>query len=481
MQLRLELSESDVRTRTQPLRSPVPSFDDLLFAAGVAALAWVPLWFGSERPVAWGINAALFGALVIAYEAGVLWRGRAHAVAVRRVALLAACITVVAIWCLLQASTWLPASSQAPIWQLARETLQTNIAGSISVNRDATIVALLRLLTAACAFWLMLQLCRSSVRARRLVGALAVVGAGYAAYGIVAFFGFPGTILWFTKFHYLDSLTATFVNRNTYAAYGGIGLVCALVRLSGTVLDAVKRGEGRMTATLLAAFVGPVGMWLAMACLIAVALVLTGSRGGIAAAFAGVATAAVITGLQGRRGRTAKFIGGTVVALILLGAVLVSFGDLLASRLNRHGLEAPDRIAVYELTAQSIADRPLTGFGYGTFQHVFPMYRDARLGVMRVWDRAHNTYLEIVQGLGIPAALALFTGVALLLYRCFAGALRRRRALTAPTAASAVSVALLLHACVDFSLQSQAVALTWMALLGAGVAQSWSSRIATDA
>jgi hypothetical protein len=35
------------------------------------------------------------------------------------------------------------------------------------------------------------------------------------------------------------------------------------------------------------------------------------------------------------------------------------------------------------------------------------------------------------------------------------------------------------HAFVDFSLQIQAVALAWTALLAAGLAQSWSSRIAT--
>jgi hypothetical protein len=44
----------------------------------------------------------------------------------------------------------------------------------------------------------------------------------------------------------------------------------------------------------------------------------------------------------------------------------------------------------------------------------------------------------------------------------------------------AVSVAFLagVHALVDFSLQIQAVTLTFMAVLGAGVAQSKSSRVA---
>jgi hypothetical protein len=46
--------------------------------------------------------------------------------------------------------------------------------------------------------------------------------------------------------------------------------------------------------------------------------------------------------------------------------------------------------------------------------------------------------------------------------------------------AVSASVMVALHAFVDFSMQIQAVALTWTALLAAGVAQSWSSRVDTS-
>ena len=48
---------------------------------------------------------------------------------------------------------------------------------------------------------------------------------------------------------------------------------------------------------------------------------------------------------------------------------------------------------------------------------------------------------------------------------------------TVPRVAAAVSFLVGIHALVDFSLQIQAVALTFMAVLGAGVAQSESSRL----
>jgi hypothetical protein len=49
-----------------------------------------------------------------------------------------------------------------------------------------------------------------------------------------------------------------------------------------------------------------------------------------------------------------------------------------------------------------------------------------------------------------------------------------------PIVATAASVLLGVHAFVDFGLQTQSVTLLWAALLGAGVAQSWSSRKELD-
>jgi O-antigen ligase len=125
-------------------------------------------------------------------------------------------------------------------------------------------------------------------------------------------------------------------------------------------------------------------------------------------------------------------------------------------------------------------DAPFLGMGYGTFEDIFPMYRDASIGPLwGIWDKAHNTYLEVLQGLGLPMGFVFIASVAFLVFLCFRGALTRQRDAIAPAVAASASVIVGLHSLVDFSLQMQAVALTWMALLGLGVAQSWSSRTAT--
>ena len=109
---------------------------------------------------------------------------------------------------------------------------------------------------------------------------------------------------------------------------------------------------------------------------------------------------------------------------------------------------------------------------------VFPLFRNQSLSVEAAWDQAHNTYLEIFQGLGLLFGTMLIATVVLLVARCVKGATTRQQSAMVPCVAASVAFLVGVHSFVDFSLQIQAVAITFMALLGAGVAQSESSRVA---
>ena len=104
------------------------------------------------------------------------------------------------------------------------------------------------------------------------------------------------------------------------------------------------------------------------------------------------------------------------------------------------------------------------------------MFRDRSLSVEGIWEQAHNTYLEVFQGLGLIFGSMLLASVGLLVRACFSGASTRERGLMVPSVATGVACVVGMHALLDFSLQMQAVTLTFMAVLGAGVAQSKSSR-----
>jgi O-antigen ligase len=459
------------------------SFDRKLFAALMVGLAFAPFWLGSNRPIAWGVNAIYYGALAILYEAALLWSGRSHPVALRRIWFPALAFMSVVVWSLLQIAPFMPESWRHPIWRMASDALGEPIAGAISVNPDLTVLAVTRLLTCGLVFWLSLQLCRSERRARAMVKGIALIGLGYAVYGILAFFVWPDTILWFDKEYYRDSLTSTFVNRNSYATYSGIGLICAFTcSLQAFQCEFVPAGAGKVqrVAALVAAALGPGGWWIACSFIVGGALVLTGSRGGVASSSAGLLAFVILAAIRGRERSVAVGVA-IILSFCIIGVALIAFGDFLAERLRAQAMESDDRLAVYALAWRVIADAPWLGSGYGAFQEVFKMYRDSSLRPGLFWDRAHDSYLELLQGLGIPVALLFITGVAVLVHRCVYWASIRQEGGLVPLATAAASIIVGLHAIVDFSLQVQAVALTWVALLGAGVAQSWGSNVVKTA
>ena len=120
-----------------------------------------------------------------------------------------------------------------------------------------------------------------------------------------------------------------------------------------------------------------------------------------------------------------------------------------------------------------VAERPWQGHGYGNFEAAFAQHRDERFGD-RV-DMAHNTYIEHLVELGVPATLLLYLGPLLLFGYCVRGVFARRRDQLFPLVAVGATVLVALHALVDFSLQIPAVAVTYAALLGIGVAQATPS------
>jgi O-antigen ligase len=359
---------------------------------------------------------------------------------------------------------------------VASDAMGQTLEASISVNRDLTSLALMRLLTAASVFWLAVQLCRDGSRANRLIAAIAMIGAAYAVYGLVA--AKTGQIPWLDIPASDGRVTSTFVNHNSYATFAGIGLI-AFIGLLLRVYErhAVAGGSWRFRLASFIDTTGGNGAWLLIGSFMSfVALLLTGSRGGVLSTGLGLAALGVLALCRGdqRSRRPTAAIGFLVVLLI---ATLFVFGSLFADKFSASGFADSNRLAVFLLTARSILDLPLLGYGYGTFSDVFPMYRDQSISIAGAWTQAHDSYIEQLQGLGVVFGGMLIAVLALLALRCVRGAIERQENATMPCVAVGVACLLGVHSTVDFSLQIQAVTLTFMAVLGAGVAQATSSRV----
>lgn len=457
--------------------------DGTLFFALIIALAWAPLWLGSNRPLAWGVNAIVFPSLVLVYEVLLFVRDRRHPIGIKFLAVPAGLFGAVVVWIFIQMSILTPAPLQHPIWAMTADVLERPVDGSISVNRDLTALALLRLLTAASALWISIQLCYKAERAHFIIRAIGVIVAAYAAYGLLSYALFSSAIFWFNVPDDANFVRSTFVNHNSFATYAGFGLVAT----TGTVLrlyrQAVPENSGSFVHRL-SVFIEATGRrgWflLGTGFVTLVSLLASGSRAGITATVFGLFVLFVMTFARRARGAGERIEAIVFVAVAVIACFLF-FGDVFVGRLASNGFTDVSRLSVYLITLQSILDAPFIGFGYGTFADVFPMYRDRSISVAGVWDKAHDTYLEVFQGLGLIFGTMLLAALAYLVYRCVIGASKRRQSATPAIVASAAALLAAVHALVDFSLQMQAVTLTLMTLIGAGFAQSMSSRlIASD-
>jgi O-antigen ligase len=96
-----------------------------------------------------------------------------------------------------------------------------------------------------------------------------------------------------------------------------------------------------------------------------------------------------------------------------------------------------------------------------------------------LFDKAHNTYLELALDLGIPVAVALVLAVAVVAARCAKGFAIRSRDRELPMLGVAATILVGLHALADFSLQIPGMACTYFTLLGLAWNQSWGSRSGT--
>jgi O-antigen ligase len=372
-------------------------------------------------------------------------------------------------WAGLQVSPWTPAAFHHPLWSEAARVTGAPIDGRITVDPAATRAGLARLGLYVAVGFLAVQLARDRRRAAALAGAVAVGAVASAAAGLADAL---------TRNHLLPAIpdqawvTGTFVSRNHFATLAGLGLLAAVALatrpLRGALSDPAGP-RGRLLNVAHAVFGSNGAVWCAGALLL-VALLMSGSRAGVAASVAGLCV--LVAGLA-RAGRVGPRRAGAAVAACLgvVTGFLALVGTETADRVTQSVGQFEGRRLAYMATLQAIRDRPLLGTGLGTFQDVFPAYQPAELE--NTFQNAHNTYLENGLELGVPAAVLLALAPAAAARQCWRGLRRRRRDQHYPALALAATALVGLHATLDSSLEMPGVTLPYVILLATGVAQSF--------
>ncbi|MEA3641106.1 MAG: O-antigen ligase family protein [Lamprobacter sp.] len=388
----------------------------------------------------------------------------------------------VTLWGFVQSLPGVAPGWQHPVWAQTATLLEMpELEGALSLVPERSVEVATHYLTYLAFAWLAFWCSRRGRNQDLLLKVFIATQAAYAAYGLVVYFAGTETILWFDKDAYLGVLTSTFINRNSYATYAGLGTLAALAlilrylrRLLMSDSDGDSDARSRLRDFVETFTVS--GWPVAMAVLLCfLALLLTESRMGLIAFLAGVAVLLLGWSLRLPAGRPrAVGLGLVSLPLALLALNLFLSGDQTAARFEYLFERGDGRFEVYPLIQQAIAERPWTGYGLGSFESAFSLFRDETVPFL--YRRAHSDYLELAMEIGWPATLVLVGAFVLMLVSALMAAIQRQEFELALLFVAA-TVQIGLHSLVDFSMQMPAVVFAYLLLAGLAFGSSARTRV----
>jgi len=331
----------------------------------------------------------------------------------------------------------------------------SGVGRTISIDPFATQVAAIHFFALGVFFTLAVTLFDSALRIRFAVSFITVFGFVYAFFAILQSVLSPEAIYGFYR-RFGSAPFGSFVSRNNFAAWIELAVMFPIAFLFTSNIERDKRL-----------------IYVTAAAVMGIALLVSGSRGGLVAFVSGVVFLFLLT----FRARTIK---GTALRVLLvlglLGAIVAGSmfvgGESSLTRLSDEQAAAGtnvDRLHIWGVTLKIIGESFPLGNGLGSFGSAYTRF-DANSGFERV-EQAHNDYLQVVSDAGLPG---IILGVIFLFFlirygiRVMRSENRFRRGIGAGALAGLFAV--LVHSLFDFVLHTTAIALFFLTILAMLVA-----------
>jgi hypothetical protein len=410
-----------------------------------------PIDFFLSWPGMLGLRLLISGSGLVVVATALSLRERTFVQEVTRPALF--CVAIPAIWMIVQT---LPVAPFAhPFWESAANALHHPVAGSISIDIGATILAISHLSLAVVVTLLCTAISIDRTRAEWVLIALTITTS------LISVSSLCGQLVptWFG--------TATNIEvKDEIFAYASLGLMLGVT--TGYLF--FERFETRRTRQkhALSKLIFQEG-----ACtfaLVTSGLVVLQSRDHqvLFVAIAGLSVLLTVILIR-RIGLGALTGGAIVVTLIIIGTVVASTGHLRAADLLFAYSTAPD--ASIELARRMLEDAPWAGTGAGTFGSLRPLYQTFEdAGNIAIPSSAAALSIELGRTLfwlTIGLALVLFV----VLLRC---TLKRGRDSIYAAAGASSLMLMMLGSFINAGLLATPVWLCVSAILGLALAQSKS-------
>jgi O-antigen ligase len=335
-----------------------------------------------------------------------------------------------------------------------------------SLLPHATELAWLQWMACLTAFCLVLEIAERGESLQRLVLALVLLGSAESIFGITQFLTGWQPLARFLPREDLQPL-GTYINRDHFAGLlemvSPFALAWTLEQTRGIARYPRRVPVSSLRPLLISPQAGRLAGGLFLSALFLVALISSASRMGI---FSGLVGASIVCLLwhsssRGRRSEGVVVLG--FLGIVTLLALWIGIGPALARYAAPHPLA--ERWSMWANALHVVRQSPVLGTGLGTLAVAVTPFQTAF--VDRVFDHAHNDYLEFAAELGLPGALLLFAAV----FRIFGKSVRavyhpsRGMPRFLVLGAAGSLLAILGHSLVDFNLHLPANALVFAVVL----------------
>lgn len=340
----------------------------------------------------------------------------------------------------------------------------------LSLHPWYTLQDLFRFSAYAACYFLTVQLLHTPQRMRQTLALVLGLATCISLYAIIQHYIGNDRIFGFRTFTH-QSVVGTFAYKNHFAAYIALLLPLALS------LFLYYRPRHHSTLSLRQALLNlgerstpnqhlPLALAGAMMVL---ALLLSGSRGGVGCAF----LALLLLLIMGRKRFRLSGLLPLALGLTLLAATgvgrdgLLSVDQRFGTALTRDGASLNGRLEFWKNSLRIIGDFPLTGTGAGTFRAIYPRYQAEPNGALPL--HTHNDYLETQSNGGLVASLLVLAFLALFFRTTFTSFGKRKDSYVIHLYLGSLAglVALLLHCLIDLQFRiSATIGLYFFLLLG---------------
>lgn len=296
-----------------------------------------------------------------------------------------------------------------------------NVMRTISIYPHATINELLKLLSYAAIFTVIIHHYKTKKQLLSVIHTIIIMGCLIAVFAVAQKATWNGMLFWFYPVGeelYSDAtyIWGPYINHNHFAGYMEMAIPVGLGLLLYKALN-LRKISGRSRISLTRRLVWlfdskdiiPVVLLSIAVAVMSAVLFMSLSRGGII----GFVSSMIFFWVMIRTRRSLRKMARpvAVVGIIIIIVIGLAAGSRVEERFGELGKDSKiKRTYIWSDSSRIVKDFPFLGTGLGTFQNIYPVYQTRN--PIFLFEHAENDYIEILTDTG-------FTGFMLILGLAF--------------------------------------------------------------